>query len=48
MLNLNILNFGHHCSLFLKETMLQIKASFVATSETDILNFIKFHLLLLN
>lgn len=48
MLNLNILNFGHHCALFLKETMLQIKASFVATSETDILNFIKFHLLLLN
>lgn len=48
MFNLNILNFGHHCALFLKETMLQIKASFVATSETDILNFIKFHLLLLN
>lgn len=45
MLNLNILNFGHHCALFLKETMLQIKASFVATSETDIFNFSKSHLL---
>lgn len=48
MLNLNILNFGHHCVLFLNETMLQIKASFVATSETDIFNFSKSHLLLLN